>query len=145
MYYFQWNTCEAHATKLVALQPDILHGIAVGICRARTGLRVAALERLSCVARMSIVSILDSDLVDRQIHLIRTFSALEDLAAGAWVDWVRLVLIEFTHVSASLLLTVEPPKALMTRTVEVTTIVLFATAITHLGALARGPARVGAF
>ena len=106
---------------------------------------MAALERLSCVARVSIVSILDSDLVDRQILLIRALSALEDLAAGAWVDWMRLVLIKFTHISASLFLTVGPPKALMTRTIEVTMIVLFATAITHLGPLACGPARVGAF
>ena len=74
-------TCEADAAEFVASKPDVLHVVAVRICRARAGLRVPAHKGLGSEAGVTVVALFDLDLVDREVVLVIELSAFGDLAA----------------------------------------------------------------
>ena len=74
-------TCEPDTAKLVALQPNVLHGVAIWICRARAGLGMSAHESLGREARVAVVALLDLDLVDGEVALVVALGTFGDLAA----------------------------------------------------------------
>ena len=74
-------TCEPDAAEFVAFQPDVLHVVAVRICRARAGLRVAAHKGLSRVSGVAVEPLPDFELVDGQIPLVGELGALGNLTA----------------------------------------------------------------